>query len=275
MKENKEVFLREILEQMSTEQLDEMLHSELRKNPVNGSAVRMILSVLKEREADQPVEMAPEVCEAWEQYKESTSRPVKEPIWQGRRLLKVASMAAVLFVLIAAISQTAEAESFWGRISRWTDSIFELFAPGEEKESAEYVFETDHPGLQEVYDTLVELGVTEPVVPMWLPDGNNLNECKIYETPSKTKVCTSFGPDINKIILVWSIYDNNSPTEYHKDESEVEMVEIGGITHNVLRNNNSWAAIWMRDNIECSIFIDCQEDVLYRILKSIYTTEVM
>ncbi|MBO5130084.1 MAG: DUF4367 domain-containing protein [Oscillospiraceae bacterium] len=274
MKENKEIFLREILEQMSTEQLDEMLHSELRKNPVNGSAVRMILSVLKEREADQPVEMAPEVCEAWEQYKESTSRPVKEPIWQGRRLLKVASMAAVLFVLIAAISQTAEAESFWGRISRWTDSIFELFAPGEEKESAEYVFETDHPGLQEVYDTLVELGVTEPVVPTWLPEGNRLTELKIKETASKTKVHASFGPHSNDTVLVYSVYDVNVPIEYHKDDTEVELVEIGGSTHSIIRNNGLFVTIWIKDNVECSISIDCQEDELYNILKSIYTLEV-
>lgn len=273
MENNNEAFLREILEQMSTEQLDEMLQAELRKDPANGPAVRMILSVLKDREADDPVELTPEMEDAWENYKASTAAPQQRPSWRGSRMMKVASTVLVLFVLISALSQTAAAERFFGRLARWTDSIFELFTPGEDQAVAEYVFKTDHPGLQEVYDTLAELGVTEPVVPTWLPDGNDLNECKIYETPSKTKVYASFGLGSNSIVLTYSIYDTNVPAKYQKDKTEVEIVEIGGNIHSLIRNNDLLVGIWIRDNVECSISIDCQEDEFHSILKSIYILE--
>ena len=48
----------------------------------------------------------------------------------------------------------------------------------ERNEQPEYVFETDHPGLQQIYDAVVEMGVTEPVVPMWVPEGYDLVEYK-------------------------------------------------------------------------------------------------
>ena len=45
------------------------------------------------------------------------------------------------------------------------------------------------------------------------------------------------------------------------------------MTYNITRNNDWWVAVWTKDNIECSIALDCQEETLRRILDSIYTME--
>ena len=44
--------LRGMVEQMPTEQLDEMLKYELEKEPVDEAAVRLIMGILEERDQD-------------------------------------------------------------------------------------------------------------------------------------------------------------------------------------------------------------------------------
>ena len=51
--------------------------------------------------------------------------------------------------------------------------------------------------------------------------------------------------------------------------------EAAGIDHFIVKNTDAWVVVWTKDNIECSISVDCQEDELDRILRSIYTKEVI
>ena len=48
---------------------------------------------------------------------------------------------------------------------------------------------------------------------------------------------------------------------------------MNGVIHNLFRNEELWTVVWTRDNVECSVFIDCQEDALRRVLESIYVME--
>ena len=50
MKQNNVTSLRDMLEQLSTQQLDEMLSMELSKTQVDADAIRIILDVLYQRE---------------------------------------------------------------------------------------------------------------------------------------------------------------------------------------------------------------------------------
>lgn len=265
--------LRGMIEQMSTEQLDEMLLYELEKESVDESAVRLIMEVLEKRDQNVSIEINPQVAAAWEKYqmyapvKSSAKRAFRN--WPAR----IAAAVAVIIVLALAIPQSAEAEGFWERLSRWTDSVFEFFTPGDERNGVEYLFETDNPGLQQVYDTVITLGVTDPVVPMWLPEGYDLVECKVVEAPTKTFVYARFKDDKGTISLDFAIRSGESPRQYSKDEKSTRKHEIAGIDHNLLQNEEWLTAAWTRDRLECAIYIDCQEETLYKILKSIYSME--
>ena len=65
--------LRGMIEQMSTEQLDEMLLHELEKESVDESAVHLIMEVLEKRDQDMPVEINPQVAAAWQKYQTRAS----------------------------------------------------------------------------------------------------------------------------------------------------------------------------------------------------------
>lgn len=264
--------LRGVIEQMSTEQLDEMLQHELEKESVDESAVHLIMEVLEKRDQDVPVAINPQVADAWEKYQ--TYTPVQHrPKLSFRNWSVRIAAAAVVIVLSFAVPQSAEAEVFWERLSRWTESIFEFFAPGDKMAEQEYVFKTDNPGLQQVYDAVTALGITDPVIPMWLPEGYELVECKAVEAPTKSFVYACFSDKKNTIILDVAVRNAESPRQYSKDEENAIKYEIADIEHTILHNETWWTAAWTRDRLECAIYIDCHEETLYKILKSIYTME--
>ena len=153
---------------MTTAQLDELLQTELRKDLPDEEVVLPILESLKKRE--------------------------QKPCRKNRWIISAAAIAAVLVLLITILPKTVGANSFWNAMLHVTDSIVQFFAPGDSPDSteAEYVFETDNPGLQQMYNKVVSLGVTDPVVPMWLPEGYELVQFKFSNLDGTAKIIALF-----------------------------------------------------------------------------------
>lgn len=262
------------LEKLPTQQLDQMLQAELQKEDADPAEAIAILTVLREREKHMPAEIGDNEKQAWRRYrareKEGADKPAKKPNW----VLRIASVAAVFCVLIIAIAYHVEAEGFWDRLARWTDSVIEFFSPEHSSGwQQSYEFRTDHPGLQQVYDTAVEIGITEPVVPMWLPEGYTAVSCKEMTSDNKTTVTAYFQNEDKVINYNLAVYSKGVPNQYQKDKTDTTVFEIEGISHYILRNTDAWVTVWTKENIECSISVDCQKDELYKILRSIYDKE--
>lgn len=274
MQADNATWLRTALEGLPTRQLEEMLQEELTREQPNSQNIRLVLKILQEREKDDPVEAGPEAEAAWEKYLDDIDEPIYEHSPKGRWALRIASVAAIVILLLAALPQEASARNFFERLISWTDSVFALIGPEDACNiTGEYVFRTDNPGLQQVYDTVVELGVTQPVVPMWLPEGFELTECKATDNPKKQAVTAIFSNGSSEVRFEINIYADNIASKYYKDEDDVAPVELAGVSHYVIKNDEKWVAVWVRDNCECSIIVDCQEDVLLTILRSIYMLE--
>lgn len=258
-----------MLEQLSTAQLDEMLQAELQKRPPDPDAVKMIMRILEERE-EELVELSPEIQVAWKDFQKNAKSLNNRRSWMGP-LLRVASVILVLGFLFFLMPQEAGAQSLWDRFLYVTENFFEFFNPSEANDHhVEYEFRTDHPGLQQVYDAVVEMGVTEPVVPMWLPEGYELVELKKDAVRFKSNIYARFVCSSYSIIFQVNIYEKIIMHDYYKDGTLVKKYENSGITHNVLQNNEMLVAVWNRDNVECFLTLDCQDDVLRKILNSIY-----
>lgn len=278
MQSNNVTSIRQMLEQMSTEDLREMLDQELHAEPVNDDAVRMLLGILRERRKNVTVEMTPNLERAWEKYQQDT-----DEIWKGSRRSRIirswvsraAAAAAVLAVLlIPIVPKEAGAESLWEALVRWTTEIVEFFGPNDNEDRiVKYEFKTDNLGLQQVYDAVVELGVTDPVVPMWLPEGYELVELFVDKSPAVTRVHSRFVHAEHELVFYIDIYNADVSRRYQKNETAISSYEHGGMVHRIFQNFDLTAIVWSRDNVECFLSIHCQEDTLQRILKSIYSTE--
>ena len=273
--ENKKILeLRRELELLDTEKLEAILHDAVHKEPADGEIVRLILRILEERDNDYVLSIDTAIDTAWERYQNNIEKQKTSRVISWALPLRVASIIAVVGLVLLAIPQKADASSFLQRMIRWTDSIFELFSPYEQMTKyPKYVFKTDHPGLQQVYDAVVELGITVPVVPMWLPEECELIECKVTTTPKKTYIMARFTWRGNSIILEYDILSDMVSTVYQKSYPDIEIMEIAEVKHSIMQNDTMFVVIWERDNIECFIQGEIQEDILLKVVRSIYTKE--
>ena len=263
-------FLHKAWSEMSTAQLDEKLQQELQKEYPEEGVVLGIMRVIQEREADYSEEITDDVCDAWEKYSERIVSPKKNS--QKRMWFVSVAAAAIICIVIMAIPQTVGAESILDVFFRWTESVFEFFMPGQElpKPSSEYVFQTDHPGLQQVYDKVTELGVTKPVVPMWIPEDYVLTELKSTQMPSCSRMYVTFRLNDSSIMLSYQISGEIMPILYEKEEHAVEAYEYANVCHFIMANDENILVTWRTDNTECSISVTLQKDDVYKIIKSIY-----
>ena len=174
--------------QLPTAKLDALLQAELEKEYPNEEVVLPILHILEERERDYPAEKTPEVLAILDKFieHEATSKRSGN---RRRWIAGIATAAAAACIIVMALPRTVGAESVFDVLYRWTKSIFEFVDPdsNESHPNAENAFTTDHPGLQQLYDKVTELGGTDPVVPMWLPEGLELLSLK--EMPLREGGC--------------------------------------------------------------------------------------
>lgn len=265
--------LRRELEQLPTPDLEAMLHTELEKQTPDDEVVLLILHILEAREPDLPLQLTPRERKAFEYYRHRVGGRKRKGILFPHWLSVAASVVLVLTLLVAVVPQQAEAETFWEMLTSWSDKILEFFSPGERGAQMEYEFKTDHPGLQQVHDAVVEMGVTGPAVPMWIPDWYELTECKLDESRAKKSINAIFFNGQDDIVIEITVYDSYFPHEYYKNDPNPEFKEMNGQKHRIFRNMDMWSVVWNRENIECAITLDCQEDELHRILKSVYVME--
>lgn len=275
MKERNTVDLRNQWEPLSTQELEAMLQEELVQNPPDDEKVISLLHILEAREKDIPLHLSEKEAEAWAQYRQKVMSRQRKRKMPPRWLSVAASAVLILAVLFSVVPQQVQAESFWEMLQRVKSSIMEYISPRERLFDAEseYVFQTDNPGLQQVYDAVVELGVTEPVVPMWLPEGYELAEFEEKNTPVISGVWANFSDGEQEIVYKLDVFKGEPAHQYYKDDTHYESHEREGTIYHIAKNENWWIVIWTKDNIECFLTLDCTEDTLWRILDSIHITE--
>ena len=259
-------------QQMPTEELDQILQAELEKEHPNKEVVLPILRELEEREKDIPVETTPEVLEILEKLSKHNISS-KQSIHKRKWLAGIAAAVAIVCIVVMSVAPTARAESLFDILVRWTSSIFEFIDPDKSYPSADGDFVTDNPGLQQLYDKVMELGATESVVPMWLPEGFVLSGLKDMPMAGGTKVHGNFKNGDNEISITYRI-STDIAGKVEKKDAGVELFEVGEIGHFIVDNNDNISVTWAVDGVECIMNTNISKEDIYSIIKSIYRSEL-
>lgn len=274
MRENNAVSLREMLEQLSSARLSEMMRLELRKEAPDKNSVELILGILEDREAETPDEADAQTEMAWERYQnrieEGILRPKPVRHWHWGWL--ASAVAVTVVVLLAVVPQRADARTIWEILDRWKDSILELFTSSEEVRDIENDFNPNNPGLQQLYDEAVEIGIENPLIPMWFEEAYELSLLQVMQNPTTNGVVAEFLAGTKLAVFNVDVYGEKPLHGYCGEEAYYKEYEREGTIYQITRNNDQWVAIWTKDNVEYFLTIDCQEDTLDRILTSIYGT---
>ena len=271
---NRNKLLHNAWSEMPTSELDRQLQLELQKEEPEEEVVLGIMRVLQEREENCTVEVTKDIQDAWNRYHEKTVKP-KKTTRKCKWFIRAAVVAVFGFVILA-IPQTVGAESLLDVFFRWTESVFEFFAPEDEatNPTVEQMFQTEHPGSQQVYDQLSEMGVTEPVVPMWLPEGFELTELKTMQMFDGDKMCAVFRSKDNFITLFYRMSADIRVFEYEKEASVVEVYEPLDVCHFIMDNGENLLVTWTVDGVECAIDTDIEKEEVYKLIDSIYRMEI-
>lgn len=263
----------------SPEELKILLQSELKKTPadIDTSYVQQLMSDLKQNCMDPSLQDDDAVEEACRKFKEGfTLHKRRKRNWNKNWMLKVAAVALVFSMIFVALPGVAGAKKIKNYLVRWTDTVFHFFTPGTTPaDTFVYTFNTEHPGLQQVYDAVTDMGINDPVVPMWLPEGFELLELKTFEFLEGKSIIAQFSDGENYVCLTVSLHGENRKYQYEKNEDNIEWYEINGTEHYIVPDTEKTVIAWMVNAAECSVITDCREDEQHRILYSIYTTEVI
>ena len=275
MNRQKEQYRREDLEKLTSPQLDAILCAELEKKCADRNLILGILEILDEREKDAPLPKSLKVteekirCEAWNEGFNKGKEASRKPM---RKLASVAIAAMLILVFGVITPQALGAENIFTLIGRWTADFFAFDEPETMPEGEmlqePYAFRTDNPGLQRLHDTVTELGITQRVVPQWLPVGYELEYIQVEQLPDSVKVHACFINGSQEIIITIRDLLEIPKFSYFKDETAVEMHECGGVLHYIMRNENVTNAVWCIDGVECQLRVG-KEDI-YQIIKSVH-----
>lgn len=266
----------EALARLPREELRWLLAEELHKDTeqIDDALVRLLLAESKYRGPDPNFidDVAVEVaCEKFWTDIEQTPKP--QNYWYQSWMLKVASVVLVLGILFFALPTAAQAGNVQDLLGWWSDSVFRLFTSGKQIRTQTAAYETDHPGLQQIYDTVTELGITEQIVPRKLSKEIELTELKTVQMLGDTTLHARLSSKKNELLFSVIVHSEQAMLQHEKTAENVSVWDLVGIEHYVISNTEELIITWVIDKIECTVITDCPEEDVYDFIKSIYTLE--
>ena len=275
------------LEQLSTEQLDEIMEASLEPDSrVDEDTVLRILEVLQEREGKAPT---PSLDAAFENIlqehlpsKEQRAEAKHETdIENGQsikpktkqrtllpRILSIAAAAAIVIFAAGSLIPTASGSNLWSAFIEWTKETFGYSTKNS-------VLQNEVPEqLQELFDMMEDYGVpTAKLLPSYITKGYETTTTLCDERENATIFFCMLENGENSIILQYRLLKTGeATTEYQKNDSEIEKYtsKVSKDIFFIVANLNLYTATWSDGNMECSIQNVPSHDELIKMIDSIY-----
>ena len=246
---------------MPTEDLQEILrkhaHDEL-PTQMDIEELYYIMEVLADRRYDTPEQAAKETEEAYATFrkhympKATKAGRAKVIRFPNRALRTVAAVLAIVLVLAVGTTVTAEAfhVDIWGKFAIWTKEIFQFTdtpqgttAPNPEKEyNAE---------LKSLQDALSQEGVTEKIVPTWMPEGYISYNLQIMSTPRTLNISAIYEKNDERLIIKICQTIGVQAPQTEKNDDFLELYVVDGVEYYIFSNTETLQAAWSIGEFEC------------------------
>lgn len=290
------------LDQLSTQELQELLRADI-DSPESGDdeAIFYILEVMERRERKNPSDDSSDLDRCWNEFQtlyntpegmgrslyptdeDASSHVNPRPALRRHRplrrvMLATATVAMITVFLTVPVGGYA---SIFEMLGTWTSQQFTMISsdsgpggPTEDFEGAQVFEETAGDELRQI---LAEHGITEKVVPTWMPERFKIQGdvfVKEFDSPRNIQFFALYsdGTDSLSINLINYIGTLESKI-YEKTTDDPIIYTAGGIEHHLFKgsdNLNMWSAAWYNGNIECAINTTLSESELKQIIDSIY-----
>lgn len=278
---------------MSTEELEEILRADFELPEEEESDMEKILyitEVIARRRAGQPTGRYADADGAWASFVENYL-PAKEqavfrqeenisvepknsangatPRRRGAVLLRVASVAAAILLVVTLGAATASAFGFdlWAWFTAWTQEAFGLQNPNTRFNVSQAIPDQ----LTGLHALMQEYGFPDRLLPTYLPEGYEANAVECESNAAFVKLHCFLNQNDDFILFEYTMYLTKQVTEKaQKDEDDPNAYERGGVTHYIMMNDETCYAVWTVDNVECLIHGVSSYAELIRMINSIY-----
>ena len=275
------------LEQMSTEELNDILDASIEQGArISTDTVMLVLEVLEARAEDV---QTPELDTAWETIKneylpQAVERVSKnghetdnrnehtiEPLRQKHiPFAKVAGIAAAVLIIICAAGNlipSAEGTNLWTTFVEWTKETFGFGEKVSEWDKNEIPDQ-----LKELQNSLLEYEITEvELLPHFIPSGYQMVSTVVDDRDDVTVFLCQLQNGGDVIVLqyrFWKEKDSSAESQRDPDNQE-EYLGANGQSYYLAENEGLYNATWIKGNIECAILNVSSREELIMILESI------
>ena len=277
----------EHLTEWSDEQLRQLLLTQMDAVNVDVDLVRCITTILAKREEENGHEIDPHTAlKSFKQEYETTpalyrldeiENEVAHPQdshsqsnIRARKLIRLVAVAAVVAMLLLGITIVANASGLdlWGAVTRWTETVFGITR---EEPGIRAIHKGKTDLLYHLESILEERGVTQAVVPKYIPDGYSLIDTEYCNSFEGNFIYCSLSNGENEIYIHYWLTSENEVTHFYAiDNSQPNIYECKGIKHYIMTNENEYIVSWTNENLFCDISGVQNYDELIRIINSIY-----
>ena len=185
-------------------------------------------------------------------------------------MIRLVAVAAVVAMLLLGITIVANASGLdlWGVVTRWTETVFGITR---EEPGIRAIHKGKTDLLYHLESILEERGVTQAVVPKYIPDGYSLIDTEYCNSFEGNFVYCSLSNGENEIYIHYWLTSENEVTHFYAiDNSQPNIYECKGIKHYIMTNENEYIVSWTNENLFCDISGVQNYDELIRIINSIY-----
>ena len=247
---------------MTTEELEEILRADSQSpegQESDGELLLYVMGVLahRKRNSDNPGKTAQDAWESFEKHylpKEEVHTAQSEPNRHRLHLRRwIAAVAAAAFIV--AIPLTASAltwDEIWNAVATWAKETFSFVSqPGATQATEPSPDNID--GYKSLQQALAETNRGNELVPTWIPDGYNLLDITVDESPvRKTYGAIYLGTEGMLMITVQSYIDSD-PEKIEINDNLLETYNADGIDYYIFSNMDQLRAVWINGSYECSI----------------------
>lgn len=258
---------------MSTEELQEILrkhaHDELQVQ-MDMEELFYIMEVLADRRYETPEQAAKETEEAYAAFRKHymPKQAHKKPM--VTKLLRVAAVIAVVFVVLFAATSTADAfgVNVWDKFAVWTKEFFS-FSDGTQETQPTEPDKTDPVVYSELQNALNEWGVTERLAPTWLPEGYVNIDTSVMSSPRERSIYAIYENNSERLIISIRQTIGVEANQVERSEDLLEIYTVDGVDYYIFSNNTKVQAAWVIGEFECIIIGQITVDEMKEMINSI------
>ena len=242
--------------------------------------IKLIVGILKRREERETCSeiVSKEIENNYTFSKEVNGNKERNIFLQKNYLLRfIAVLACVL--LLSIVTVYAYEINIVSIFKSWTKELFQVNYSGDTESSV--IFWDDSidsaapESCQSANEVVTTLGITQPLLPTWIPANFELSEFQTYVYSDRITVYEYYeilnsNEEFSILVNIYSQLPNNESSWYQKDGDIIEIFSSGGIEHYIMSNLGTTTAVWTIGNCECSISGSFDGDTLKNVINSIY-----